>query len=189
MRGDEALHRLVHEYPDAERVLDIGSGDGEQAGILRASGREVTTVSLKEPADIIGDYMLQAFPHPFDAIWACHVIEHQPNVGRFLTKCRGDLCEDGVFAVTVPPMKQAIVGGHLTVWNAGLLLYNLVVAGFDCAEARVGLYGYNISVIIRKREAKLPELACDKGDIERLARFFPVPAHQGFDGRIGDLRW
>ena len=31
---------------------------------------------------------------------------------------------------------------------------------------------YNISVVVRKRAADLPELACDTGDIERLARHF-----------------
>jgi hypothetical protein len=112
-----------------------------------------------------------------------------PNPGEFLTKCFDDLRDDGVLAVTVPPAKHEIVGGHLTLWNEGLLIYNLILAGFDCSEARVGVYGYNLSVIVRKRKTDAPRLSMDHGDIERLARYFPLPVAQGFDGRIGNLNW
>ena len=89
----------------------------------------------------------------------------------------------------MPPMKDAIVGGHVSLWNAGMLIYRLVLAGFDCRQAAVKTYGYNISVVVRKRVAHLPELAMDAGDIERLAQFFPMPVAQDFDGRISQLNW
>ncbi len=179
-------------------MLDVGSGAGEQARVLRLAGRRVTTVSMEPPADFVGDFVRQRFiPAGFDAIWASHVLEHQPDVGAFLRRCFHLLRPDGVMAVTVPPMKHAIVGGHLTVWNAGLLLYNLVIAGFDCSKARVspnyssgpGYPPYNISVIVRKREAKLPALRFDSGDILRLAQFFPVPVWEGFDGQMAGVNW
>lgn len=189
-RGDQALDRLIADYSDVRTVLDIGSGAGAQARKLRGAGKLVTTVSLKEPADIIGDYLDQSFDVPFDAIWASHVLEHQPNVNRFLRKCFNDLRDDGVMAVTVPPLKELIVGGHLTLWNAGLLLYNLIIAGFDCRSARCsGVYGYNISIIVRKKTADLPDLDFDCGDIDRLSKFFPVEVHQGFDGRLAQINW
>lgn len=126
---------------------------------------------------------------PFDAIWCCHVLEHQRNVGAFLEKCFADLKDGGWLAVTVPPRKDEIVGGHLTLWNAGLLLYNLILAGFDCSGASVKTYGYNVSVIVRKRRANLPALKMDCGDIESLAEFFPMPVEQGFSGLIGGINW
>lgn len=196
VRGSQALSRLL-EYGDVHRILDVGSGAGEQAAIMRAAGRDVVTVSLESPADYVGDYQTADFPGSFDAVWVSHVLEHQPNVNMFLRTCFSDLRDDGVLAVTVPPMKDEIVGGHLTVWNAGLLLYNLILAGFDCRNARVsapyssgpGYPPYNISVIVRKRRADLPMLRCDAGDIERLAEFFPCPARQGFDGRLPEINW
>lgn len=195
-RGSEALYRLIR-YRDVERVLDIGSGTGEQAEFMRSAGLDVTTISYEPPADIVGDFCKLHFEEAYDAIWASHVLEHQPNVGVFLRKCFHLLRDDGVLAVTVPPAKPDIVGGHLTVWNAGLLLYNLIMAGFDCREARVspvyssgpGYPPYNISVIVRKREAVLPALRMDSGDIERLAEFFPIPVKQGFDGDLEGIRW
>lgn len=196
VRGSEALWRLL-ECNDVRTVLDIGSGTGEQAAIMRAAGRKVITVSMEEPADHLGDFCGMVFDEQFDAIWASHVLEHQPDVGFFLRCCFETLRDGGVLAITVPPIKHDIVGGHLTVWNAGLLLYNLIIAGFDCRTARVspvyssgpGYPPYNISVIVRKVAAHLPALRFDSGDIERLAAFFPCPVKQGFDGRLAPIGW
>lgn len=198
VRGSEALSRLMLDYVDVHRVLDIGSGTGEHASILRGAGKTVVTVSYEPPADHVCDYVgNREIGGGFDAIWASHVLEHQPNVGAFLRQCFRDLRDEGVIAITVPPAKPEIVGGHLTTWNAGLLLYNMILAGFDCREARVsncyssgpGYPPYNISVIVRKRQANLPALRFDQGDIERLAGFFPCPVSQGFDGRLSALKW
>jgi SAM-dependent methyltransferase len=187
MYGSEALTRLL-EYP-FKTVLDIGSGAGTQARLLREAGKRVTTISMLPPADVIGDYVRLPFAEPFDAIWASHVLEHQPNVNLFLSKCYSDLRENGILAITVPPHKDAIVGGHVALFNPGILIYNLILAGFDCSEARVSpLYAgkvtipYNISVIVQKKRANLPQLIHDQGDVSRLAEFFPVPAYDGFSG-------
>lgn len=196
-RAGQALERLL-EYQDVKLIADVGSGTGEQAQVMRDRGKDVYTISLIPPADMVGDYMNLFAPEQFDGIWASHVLEHQPNPNDFLKKCFGDLRDGGVLAVTVPPMKTNIVGGHVTLWNAGLLLYHLVLAGFDCREARVspvyssgpGFPPYNISVIVRKVEAKLPtDLHMDSGDIEKLAEFFPLPVYQGFDGNLQGIRW
>jgi len=186
MFATEALSRFI-QY-DLGTVLDIGSGDNEQATAMRDAGIAVTTLSLRPPADIIGDYMTVPF-EPFDGIWASHVLEHVPNVGKFLEKCFVDLKDGGILCVTVPPAKHNIVGGHLSLWNEGLLLYRLILAGFDCSQATVGVYGYNISVIVRKVNADLPVLALDCGDIEKLAHFFPMPARQELDGQCGNVNW
>lgn len=197
-RGSEALARLLG-CPDTYRVLDIGSGSGEQAAIMRAAGRDVWTVDIAGPADHVGDFMAWAGgPTGFDAVWACHVLEHQPNPGAFLQACRRRLRPGGLLAVTVPPLKDEIVGGHVTLWNAGLLLYHLILAGFDCRAARVGTYAsgpgfppYNISVLVRRpvEPIALPALRMDRGDIETLAPFFPIPVAHGFDGRLPDIAW
>ena len=189
IRGGEALERLI-AYDDITTVLDIGSGAGVHADIMAKAGKSVTRLSLVEPADVISDYLDYDAPAQFDAIWASHVLEHQPNVGQFLRKCFSDLRDGGVLAVTVPPLKHSIVGGHVALWNQGLLLYRLILAGFDCSTARVGGYDYDLSVIVRKVPADLPpDLYFNKDDIGKLAKFFPVPVRQGFDGRIPDTNW
>lgn len=172
----------------AKTVLDIGCGDGWHADQFRQSGMEVTTIGFTGVADYIGDY-LKIDAGQFDLIWASHVLEHQPNPNLFLSKCFADLNDDGWLCVTVPPMKPEIVGGHVSLWNAGLLLYHLILAGFDCREARVKKYGYNISVLVQKKKADLPDLSMDFGDIERLSQFFPFDAKNGFNGEIEDINW
>lgn len=187
MLAKECLDRLVL-YTDIQDILDIGSGQGQQAEFMKLRGKKVTTVNLKPPADIIGDY-LSINVEKFDAIWASHVLEHVLNPDLFLKKCFNDLRDNGILAVTVPPLKHQVVGGHINLFNAGILLYRLILSGFDCRNARVGTYGYNISVIVRKQPVDLPTLNMDNGDIEKIKKYFPMEAHQGFDGRIPNINW
>ena len=186
MRGHQAAQRLLQEEWDM--CLDVGAGEKHFA--RAAAGRKVVSLDTNyryEP-DVVGDYL--EFPNrPWQAIWCCHVLEHQTNPGLFLMKVFNDLALNGIFAVTVPPAKHAIVGGHVTLWNAGLLIYNLILAGFDCSEARVGTYGYNISVLVRKKPFELPALNKDAGDITRLAEFFPCSFAEGQSGELPNIRW
>ncbi len=164
-------------------VLDIGGGQ-EHARIFRENGKRVIVNNLTF-GEIIGDY-LEVDSEGFDCVWASHVLEHCPNPGLFLSKCFNDLNDNGILAVTVPPLKHEIVGGHVTLWNAGILLYQTILAGFDCSKAWVKNYGYNISLVVRKKKADLPELNYDFGDIDKLSKFFPFKAVHGFDGRLGE---
>lgn len=124
---------------------------------------------------IIADFMQYDFKDKiFDAIWCCHILEHSLNTNLFLEKINSILKEGGVLAITVPPLKNEIVGGHLSLWNAGLLLYQLVIAGFDCQDAIVKKYGYNISVIVKKNEIDIKnKLVYDNGDISTIKQYLP----------------
>lgn len=186
MWADQALSKLLEH--DFDTVIDIGSGTGEHAKYLRDKGKQVTTVSLEPPADKIGDFMGMVLD-PVEAIWASHVLEHQRNPGKFLERCFSLLTPNGILAVTVPPAKHNIVGGHVNLYNAGILLYQMILAGFDCSQASVKSYGYNISVVVKKKKANLPPLRMDSGDINRLAEFFPMEVREGFDGQIGEINW
>jgi SAM-dependent methyltransferase len=187
MWAGQALRRFMLDYPAMKTVLDVGSGTGEHAALMRKAGYEVEEIDWNQG----DDYNKTTWPVPFDGIWCSHVLEHQLNVNSFLKKMFRDLKDDGILCVTVPPAKHEIVGGHVTLWNQGLLLYNLILAGFDCSEARVSpLYGgYNLSVIVKKKKAELPRLNYDHGDIEKLSAFWPFPASQGFNGTNINVRW
>ena len=92
--------------------------------------------------------------------------------------------EGGYLAIIVPPRKPFIVGGNITLWNAGLVLYNLVLAGFDCSEyCDILQYDYNIGIIIKKKSInQLPnDLSMDKGDIEKLSKYFPFDSKHNFN--------
>ena len=182
MWAEIAYSEVVRTLPKGSSLLDIGSGSGEHAQGFCRAGFDVTTLDLNSPADIKGDYLKIFLTQQYDCIWASHVLEHQRNPGWFLDKCRIDLKAGGLLAVTVPPRKDEIVGGHVTLWNPGLLLYNLVLSRFDCSKADVYVQNYDISVLVRKYEIDLPALCMDHGDITSLADFFPMPVGEGFDG-------
>lgn len=192
MSASRALDMLLSSYRFST-VLDVGCGDGSHARRFAAAGKRVTTLSFEryggfEP-DFIGDFFAFPVSRAFDMVWCSHMLEHQRDVGRFLERLISLAKPGGILAITVPPARDSVVGGHVTLWNTGLLLYNLVLAGLDCRDAKALEYGYNISVIVRRRLANLPALRHDAGDIEALARFFPLPVKQRFDGRIAHIAW
>ena len=169
-------------------MLDVGCGDGLHLSGFRSHGIDAVGLDIKPPADFVGDY-LSSDVGLYDCIWSSHVLEHQLDVHRFLVKCFSDLRMGGLLSITVPPLKHELVGGHLTLWNEGLLVYNLILAGFDCRHARVGVYGYNLSVLVEKSPVDLPDLKFDFGDIEVLSEYFPWPVVHGVDGRLGGVNW
>jgi len=192
--ADKGLIKFLDEcnIHNLTTVLDIGAGKEEyHANDMRKCGLTVDTVDFFNNT-FQGDYnTLPDFSSQYDAIWCAHTLEHQLNVGLFLKRIFKDVKENGLVCITVPPAKDTIVGGHLSLWNAGLLLYNLILAGFDCSEAMVATYGYNITVMVKKKTAILPELKYDTGDIESLIRFFPVRIKpvERFDGVIMEVNW
>jgi len=207
--GREALEYLIKNY-EFKTILDIGSGLGAHSKIFKMCKKRVTEVDLgsslyskrrKDCSFIASNYLDIKFKKTFDAIWACHVLEHQLNPNSFLEKINQDLKEGGVLAITVPPLKKYIVGGHVTLWNAGVLLYQLVLAGFDCSNVRIKKYGYNISIILKKKKINLPDLTYDYGDVEKLSEYFPRGLGtkskgtykncelEGFDGDIQEWNW
>ena len=191
--GNEAAVKLAKDY-SFKTLLDIGSGPPQgvnAANFFKELAKDVTRQDINPDykPDILGDFNNVATDKLYDCIWCSHVLEHQLNPNFFLTKIFHTLKDGGVLAVTVPPAKHEIVGGHVTLWNAGLLLYNLILAGFNCKDAAVKSYGYNISVIVNKRTAILPDLLFDAGDINALNEFFPLGVYEGFDGKIEELNW
>ena len=178
-------------------VLDIGAGKKQfHANYLRLHGHTVDPCDLHKGATYRGDFQNIDLPTMYDGAWVAHCLEHQLNVNIFLRKLNFILKPNGVLCITVPPLKQNIVSGHMTLWNAGLLLYNLVLAEFDCSDAKIKTYGYNISVALQKRKIELPNtLKYDKPDLITLSKFFPKELswdkynRRGFDGDIESLNW
>ncbi len=137
-----------------ESVLDIGSHEGHVTRIFRHLGKKVTTVEVAPgfEADYKGDYLTIDFPEQFDALWCSQTLEHQRNTGQFLDKMFDDLRDGGVLAVTVPfDLNLDLTFGHSNCFSPLILIYDLVLAGFDCSRASLKCYNYNIGLIVRKR--------------------------------------
>lgn len=195
--GEDGVIKFTALLSQDNLVLDIGCGPEEtHANYMRKNGLEVQGLDVLPGSYFHGNYRDITFDYKkFDGILASHVLEHQLNVNSFLRKINNDLKEGGWLCITVPPLKPTIVGGHVTLWNAGLILYNLVLAGFDCYDAKILTYGYNISVIIKKKSFNIDEepLVYDGLDLITLNKYFPKGLNYDrngcFNGDINRHNW
>lgn len=187
-----------------ETVLDIGARDCGLASALESRGKRVITLDIRpirHVDHIQCNFMEGPNTNPLnqlqrvaglegvDIVVASHIFEHVMNKGRFLQSVRALLGFDGHFVCIVPPLKHEIVGGHVNLFNMGLLIYNLILGGFDCRNGRFTTRNYSLAGIVQPDARDLPALNHDQGDIELLADRFPFDAHQGFDGRIKEVNW
>lgn len=167
LRGDFALKRFLRVVGDLQmtgKCLDVGCGKGEQLQAIIDSEifGEVHALNLSKVGPEVGESRyfgvpIEALPKPesdddkYDAIWCCHVLEHTLTPGPFLQAIYEQLKDGGVLCIIVPPLKSQITHGHVTLWNPGLLLLNLLKAGFDCKQIAMRKQGYNIAAILRKK--------------------------------------
>lgn len=200
--SEQAMNKVIELSQSSKpcSLLDIGCGKGEHAKRFLQAGIHVTAVDIVKPPikhknfKYIDRFFEKAqFDRKWDFVWASHILEHTLNPHDFLQKAISVLKEDGYIAITVPPLKHQIVGGHVNLFNGGLLLYRLILAGIDCRDAMVKKYGYNVSIVAKNKpiDPKVrKKLKYDNGDIETLSKYFPDGFNfQGFDGNITSVNW
>lgn len=195
MNPDQTLRKVGDLLSRASFILDIGAGKTHpHTSWFISQTHHVETCDFYKWATYYGDFnQVQIESNRFDCVWASHVLEHQLNVNMFLKKCHRVLKKDGIIAVTVPPRTTYTAGGHVTQWNPGMLIYNLVLAGFDCSNAHIKQYGYNQSVIAYKGSFELPSLNYDTGDLGKLNKWLPkglkYEKYGNFEGDIQEHNW
>jgi len=174
IRAQEALKYFVSLLPKTEKVLNIGDKSRSEANkFILSSGLASDTISLDQKADFIGDYVSIGLSK-YNAVWCSHCLEHQRNPGLFLDKIFADLENDGLLGITVPKAKEYLAGGHVTIWNETVLLYQLILSEFDCRKAEVIKHGYDISVIVKKKRIELKSLHFDRRDKPIIQDYMPV---------------
>lgn len=194
MNVDLTIDKLNSVLDKQCNILDIGAGKQEpHAKMFRSKGHVVDTVDFFSTSTYTGNFMDIEFTKQYDVIWASHCLEHQLNVNMFLKKCYNVCSDGGLICITVPPAKDWIVGGHVTLWNAGLVIYNLVMSGFDCSNSSIKSYDYNISVIAQKKPFTMPKLRYDRGDLKTLQQWLPsgleYDKYGHFEGKIHEYNW
>jgi len=185
------LELLTFHSNDFTTVLDVGGGQGEHTRFLKFFGKQASTIYLHAQADFQGDFLTYNFPCKFDAIFCSHVLEHQRNIGLFIEKLFSVLHDDGILALAVPcHLRNVLLSGHITNWNSGLLVYNLVLGGFDCREARI-YQGLDVNIVVRKRPAHGGDIGTPSawGHVAEISQYFPFPVDQGSDCEIPQVNW
>lgn len=189
-----------------QSVLDIGTGSGEAARYFAGRGCAVSASGfdmaayldnpLPQDVTVLPDLdvcAMGALPdQSFDAVWCSHVLEHVMNVGQALAEIRRVLRPDGLLFLTVPDYSPFVVGGHVSPgWNLGIMMYVLILAGFDVRNGAFINHCWNNVAFVQKGDLPRLPLRHDRGDIETLAPLFPegLTARQGMDGDILRHRW
>lgn len=183
---------FTQQLSGSDVLLNVGAGgvvyEDKHSPLFRDKGATVYTNDLCYSDD---DNHIQAhFPelpvfykHMFSALWSSHTLEHVPDPGMFIRGIDQYTSDNALIGIVVPPMKPELVGGHLSLWTPGSIVYNFIINGFDCSKARVGVAGYNIYLVMRKNMiTNMPTLKYDCGDIETLSQYFPVHVYQNIDG-------
>ncbi|MCY1668665.1 class I SAM-dependent methyltransferase [Rhizobium sp. SL86] len=197
-----ALAKLLSAY-EFETVLDFGPGTEERSLALFRVGRMVTTLVAPDkeierlPEDITvrrGDLHTALLPTTFDCIIAAHMLHRQRDPQRFLRRLHDLLPECAILVLTVPALRYPMLHGELSIWSPGLVLYHLVLAGFNCSSVKVLTQGEEISVIIEKdtidpwvEGTPLPPLVSLRRYLPARVDFVLEPAC--FNGDIPNLDW
>jgi len=198
-RGKKIIDKLL--TLDFNDVLDVGAGECIQAKYLEGHNKKVYTCDYAKGNncieasnyDYVGDFVNIKFEKKFDCVLLSHVLEHQLNINNFLTHVVSTVKENGYITIVVPPRKPFLIGGHVSMWNAGLVLYHLILAGVNCSkECYIKQYDYNIGVIVKNVPNNIDdiEITYDGLDITNLlSEFFPIKAYDGMNGDILELNW
>ena len=196
--SQQCLYKLLNDF-EFETILDVGAGSCEHAELMEEYGKNVTALDLgksiyykdkKNNLKVLRKNFFDYEPkNKFDALWASPIFEHQPECGLFSRKISKIVKPNGLIAITVPPPTTMILGGHLNSFNAGYLMYHLVINGINCKNCSILRDGYNVSTIVRNVSISPKDLSMDNGDIDRLRLFFPKFVKEPFNGNIRKWNW
>lgn len=183
----KSIEYLVKNF-EFDTVLDLGCGPGEYHKFFspetKITGVDCTPrISPLPNVTFVENDIFGFNDGQFDCALASHCIEHIPDTESFLNHFFSLIKEDGVFCLLYPKLKQTIVGGHVHIFNLGLLMYNIVRIGIDCSDAKMIRNGYTEGIIGYKRSFEVPNLRYNKDDLALLKGRFPFNAHHDFNGK------
>jgi len=179
--GARCLVELIRKDP--KTVLDVGSGKSEHTKSLLAHGAKVVGIDmqparLRHPnySHVQGNFLVLSTFDQYDAVWTSHTLEHVPDPGVFLRKCRTVTKLGGWFGIVVPSDRNDIlIDSHCTFWTPAHLLYNMVLAGWNCKDAEYYTEGRDIGLLVSRMDVPTKAFTYATGQLGALQDYFPVP--------------
>lgn len=195
--GLEAALRVASDLKRFDSLIDVGSGGDNHKRFFQKFCDNVYTNDFDETLEgqnYPGDFMQIEFDRKFQVVYASNVLEHSRNVGLFIEKLFAICEDDGWVSIMVPrPHLNRLLSGHITTWTTSTLIYNIVMCGFDCSNAKVCNGVYEKSVLVQKRPIKNdPDFVYRSGvvdDVGKLAKFFPWPVSHKGAGILPSVHW
>ena len=170
-------------------VLDIGCGKGWLWPVLK--DKAVTAIGLaprkavKIPSNV--RYIEENFffwkrDRLYEAAFCSHMVEHIQDTARFLTRFFDCIPENKPWCLIWPPPKPQIVPGHVHVFSLGMMLYNLVSMGIDCANVKMLRCKYSLGLMGIKKRFVFPSPKDGHVALDELTDRFPFKAYNSFNG-------
>lgn len=170
--GKVALSRrgmLTNYLSEPKKVLDVGTGGGEFAYLLKTLGHEVSGIepnrgyceySKQEYGLAIQNGFIQDIEQPpasFDLITIWHVLEHTENPSAVISKLHSLLKPGGILVVEVPTVEATCQAPKSTFHEAHIFNFNLDTLrklgeklGFVEVEHKYSQDRANITVFFKK---------------------------------------
>lgn len=188
---DTLLNYIVSNYK-FNSVIDVGCGKGDFFHYLNNKNIKVdgTGIDMMDEADVLYKdfkYVKSNFndyesDEKFDLLYTSHTIEHNPDTETFLKNFFKHGKDGGLFCIIWPPPKPQVVGGHVHIFNLGIMLYNIIRTGIDCSKVKLIKVGYNLCIVGEYSYFKLQQLTYNRFEIDMLKNYFPFKAYQAFNG-------
>lgn len=190
---DPIIQKLLEK--DITSVLIVGVHTGKEAQVFIDAGKQVTGIDILPPyrkgyTHVRGKFEELTLPQ-VDCALSSHTLEHMENVGVVIKKYQEVVKPGGWLGLVVPGYSQDLFHvGHYTLWSPALLLYNLVVNGWDCREAQyyTTQNKKHIGILVPNNKIQLNEK--EKGfDVwEEVKQYLPVEFRHGMNTWLND-RW
>lgn len=206
IRGSRAVQKAI-DMGITGSVVDLGCGNGNLTPLLSKIGSVKGIDIIEDPKvegldfdsltidEFLRDCFYEAMtlekPTEYKVVNLSHVLEHVYSPIECLDNILQEVNGLEYLIISVPLLKHQIVGGHVNLYNTGLLMYQLVLAGYDCSNISIATINKEICCVLPvERIVSYPKLKHDCGDIELLAQYFPKGYdYQGFNGNIDKINW
>lgn len=179
--GDAALKRMLYLLGSSPQSILI-AGEQRHAQQAEKAGHKVLwqVDSPVRDTDLMMGYVYRRpdlegplldydFPSLAQAAFVCERVQKAPNLRDYLVDLRLKVHVDAPVTFIVPLAHHELVRDHYTLFTEGTLLYNFVMAGWNCRDAVVKKTPRHLEVSLRRLD--IPHI--ESSQIEDIAIYMP----------------